>query len=95
LGERLITEGGPTPEERISLGFRLATARAPSPQELAVVLKLYQDQLAIYQKDPEAAVKLISVGDSPRNEKLDPAELAAWSMIGSVLLNLDETVTKG
>jgi hypothetical protein len=95
LGERLITEGGPTPEDRITFGFRLATARTPSPRELAVVLKLYQDQLAIYQKDPEAAVKLVSVGDSPRNEKLDPAELAAWSMIGSVLLNLDETVTKG
>jgi hypothetical protein len=95
LGERLITEGGSTPEDRITYGFRVATARAPSPRELAVVLKLYQDQLANYQKDPEAAVKLISVGDSPRNEKLDPAELAAWSMIGSVLLNLDETVTKG
>ncbi len=57
--------------------------------------KLYEEQLASYRQNPEAALKLITVGDSPRNEKLDPAEHAAWTMIGSVLLNLDETVTKG
>jgi hypothetical protein len=95
LGERLMTGGGKTPQDRITFGFRLATARLPSERERRVVLKLYQNQLENYRQNPQAAVKLISVGDSPRNEKLDPAEHAAWSMIGSVLLNLDETVTKG
>ncbi len=95
LGERLMTSGGDTPEERIAHGFRLATARYPTKDESAVLLKLYEDQLQTYRKDAEAAMKLISVGDSPRNMELDPAEHAAWTMIGSVLLNLDETVTKG
>ncbi len=95
LGERLMAEGGKTSEEKIAFGFRLATARPPSERERQVLEKLYKEQLAEYQKNPEAALKLIQVGDSPRNEKLDPAELAAWSMIGSLLLNLDETVTKG
>ena len=95
LGERLMVTGGDTPEERITYGFRLATARDPSQDESAVLMKLYQDQLQTYQKDAEAAIKLLSVGDSPRNTELDPAEHAAWTMIGSVLLNLDETVTKG
>lgn len=95
LGERLISQGGKAPEDRITYGFRLATARRPTDQEKAVLLKLYEDQLANYQKDNEAAMKLLSVGDSPRNETLIPAEHAAWTMIGSLLLNLDETVTKG
>ena len=42
----------------------------------------------------QAALKLLSVGESPRDEKLDAAELAAWTMVASVILNLDETVTK-
>jgi hypothetical protein len=95
LGERLLAEGGHTPEDRIKHGFRLATARSPSQDEIRVAKKLYERQLESYRKNPEAALKLLSVGDSPRNETLDPAEHAAWTMIGSVLLNLDETVTKG
>ena len=57
--------------------------------------KIFQRQLAVYREDPEAAVKLLSVGESKRNEKLDVAELAAWATVASVILNLDETVTKG
>lgn len=95
LGERLLTQGGKTPIERITYGFRLATARRPTEKERAVLLELYEDQLAGYEKDNQAAMKLLSVGDSPRNETLDAAEHAAWTMIGSLLLNLDETVTKG
>ena len=95
LGQRLMEEGGARPEERIIHGFRLATARQPSDKEIAVIQKLFEDQLASYRKNPEAALKLITVGDSPRSEKLDPAEHAAWTIVGSVLLNLDETVTKG
>ena len=48
-----------------------------------------------YRRDGAAALKLLAVGESPRNERLDPGELAAWTMIANVILNLDETVTKG
>ena len=47
-----------------------------------------------YEKDAEAATKLLSVGESPRDEKLKAKELAAWTVVASTLLNLDETLTR-
>jgi mono/diheme cytochrome c family protein len=95
LAERVLLEAGSSPSERIAYAFRLATARRPSERELAVLERIYQEQLRTYQQNPEAAAKLLSVGESPRNGQLDPIELAAWSMVASVILNLDEAVTKG
>jgi hypothetical protein len=95
LAERALREAGPTPEARIERSFLLATARPPSPREQAALRKLYEAQLALYRADPDAAGALIAVGDSTPDPALDPAELAAWSTVASVLLNLDETVTKG
>jgi hypothetical protein len=93
LAERMMTAAR-EPQERITFAFRLATARAPSTKEVAVLRKVFETQLAKYQKDNAAALKLLSVGESPRNEKLRTDELAAWTIIASVILNLDETVTK-
>jgi len=95
LAERLLAQAEASPDERITLAFRLATARKPSTKELGVLRKILEKQLAVYRQDREAALKLLSVGESPRNEKLDAAELAAWTTIASVILNLDETLTKG
>ena len=93
LGERLMTEAK-SDNDRIALVFRLATARAPKAPETRVLLKLHDTQLAAYQADQSAALKLLAIGESPRNQKLDPAELAAWTMVASTVLNLDETITK-
>ena len=93
LGERLMSEAN-SDNDRIALVFRLAIARAPKAPETKVLLKLHNEQLAAYRSDPSAALKLLGVGESPRNEKLDPAELAAWTMVASTVLNLDETITK-
>ena len=60
-----------------------------------MLLDLFEQQLAVYKKDPEAGKKLLGVGEAPRNEKLDVAELAAWTNVASVILNLDEVITKG
>jgi hypothetical protein len=95
LAERMMTEASISPEERIAFAFRLATARQPKAAEMAVLVRIYQQQLAVYQKDNAAALKLLAVGESKRNEKLDAAELAAWATVASVILNLDETITKG
>jgi hypothetical protein len=84
-----------TIEERIALAFRLATARKPSEQETAILRRIFEDQLAEYRTDTKKALKLLSAGEANRNEKLDPAELAAWTIVASAILNLDETVTKG
>jgi mono/diheme cytochrome c family protein len=94
LAERMMTEAK-GPEERITFAFRLATARPPTAKETAVLRQVLQAQLAKYQKDNAAALKLLSVGESPRNEKLQTDELAAWTIVASVILNLDETLTKG
>jgi mono/diheme cytochrome c family protein len=94
LAERMMTEAPATAEERIAWAFRLATARRPSEAEINVLRRVYEEQLAVYRAQPEAAQKLLAVGEAPRNEKLDPTELAAWTMVASMILNLDETVTK-
>ena len=62
--------------------------------ELAVLVPLYQAQLAAYQADKEGATKLVSYGDSKRNETLEVSELAAWTMMDNLVMNLDESVTK-
>ncbi|MCH8828829.1 MAG: PSD1 domain-containing protein [Planctomycetes bacterium] len=95
FAERIMNRGGKTPRERIAFAFRMATARKPTVGEMAVLLDVYQTHLAEYRKNPKAALKLLSVGESKRDEKLNPAELAAWTMTANLILNLDETVTKG
>lgn len=95
LAERMMTEGGATPEERIAFAFRLATARRPTDAERAVLRQVFEEELAVYHRSGAAATQLLSVGESPRNPRLDPVELAAWTTVAGVILNLDETVTKG
>ncbi|HZO90813.1 MAG TPA: DUF1553 domain-containing protein [Chthonomonadaceae bacterium] len=94
LAERLLTESGPTPQARIQYAYRLALARAPRETEIKVLQDILEKQWARFRANQDAALKLLSVGESKRNEKLDPAELAAWTTVASVLLNLDETITK-
>lgn len=62
--------------------------------ELIVLVGVYEKQLAGFQADVEAAIKLLAVGRSKRNESLPAPELAAWTMTANLILNLDETVTK-
>jgi mono/diheme cytochrome c family protein len=94
MAERLMKEASTT-EERIILAFRLATARKPTEREIGVLRRIFEAQLSEYRKNPNKAPKLLAVGEAKRNEKLDAAELAAWTVVASVILNLDETVTKG
>jgi mono/diheme cytochrome c family protein len=95
LGQRVIRQGGATLEERMRFAFVLCTSRPPRPQELEVLVRLFGAELKRFQQNPAAAAKLTSVGELPRPADLDAAELAAWTAIGNVLLNLDETITKG
>jgi hypothetical protein len=94
FAERLMTEGGSTPRDRLRYAYRLALCRLPRAAERDVLLDIYDKQLARFQKDPDAAKKLLSVGESKRSEKLDAAELAAWTTVAGVITNLDETITK-
>ena len=94
LAERMMSDGGATPEERLAYGYRAATAHRPRPQAQAVLVDGFQHYLDHYQSDRQAALELISMGESPRDETLDVAELASYTMTASLILNLDGTITK-
>ena len=81
-------------EDRVTFAFRLLTSRKPRPDELSIIRQTLDAHLAEYRARPEAAKKLLAEGESPRDESLDPAEHAAWTMIANLLMNMDETITK-
>lgn len=94
LAGRMLREGGREPAERLAYGFRLVTARRPDRAELQWLGELLEAQRAAFQADPAAARAFLEVGDF-RPADLDPVELAAWSTVANLLLNLDEALTKG
>jgi hypothetical protein len=94
LAERIMLEGGDGVESRAGYAFRVATARQPKPNELAILQALYQEQLKTFQADLSAATRFLAVGSFTASPDLDRAELAAWAILASLLLNLDETITK-
>jgi hypothetical protein len=94
LGLRMLEEGGATSQSRLIHGFRLLLSRRPQPAELATLSAALERHLQNFRADPEAAKQLLGVGESKTNSQSDPAELAAFSLIASTLLNLDETISK-
>ena len=94
LAERMMKEGGPSAVARLSYGFRLAAARTPSDTELAVLVAGLNGRRDQYGKDRAAAEKLLSAGEAARDPALDAVELAAYTTAASVILNLDEVITR-
>ena len=94
LGYRMLSQGGASDADRLRYGFRLVTARAPAERECQVLAQNLAAQRARYLASPEAAKQAISVGESPVPDDVPPVELAAYTMVANLLLNLDEVVTK-
>jgi hypothetical protein len=94
LAERMIREGGASPAARATLGYRLLLARAPQPAQQRVLMKTLHEFTADYRAHPEAARRFLAHGRSAVAVDLDPVEFAAYTGIASLLLNLDETITK-
>ncbi len=92
LAQLMLTEGGSAPDERLTYGFRRATARPPTPAELSVLRRGLDRYLALYAADRAAAQAFIKHGDSPVPTGLDPATLAAYTAAAEVVLNLDESI---
>ena len=82
------------PEDRLNRAWQLVLQRDPRPSEAETVRQLLDKHLADYRANPAAARALISTGVAPTPEGLDAAELAAWTHVARVLLNLHETVTR-
>ncbi|MFT7643218.1 MAG: hypothetical protein ACI9G1_004983 [Pirellulaceae bacterium] len=94
LGTRMIQSGEETTESRIAHGFRLVTARPPAKIELEILAEELAAARTRYKNDLELAKQINSVGDSPPIDSIEPAELAAWTSLARLIMNLDEAVTK-
>ena len=94
LAERMLLEGGEEQSEQLSYGFQLATGRQPNRTELTTLESSYQRKREIFDSDPQAAEEFLKHGQSARSDKVAPEQFAAYSAVASVLLNLDETITK-
>jgi hypothetical protein len=85
LARRIAEQGGTDARSRAIYGFRLCTSRRPSAAELDQILTGFESEHAFFSQHPQDAAKLAGDGD---------AEMAAWTMVANVLLNLDETLSK-
>jgi hypothetical protein len=94
FAQRVMKEGGKTPAERVAYAFRVATARLPKPAESAILLDAFRQNLDQFKSKPDAALKYVSHGEYARDPSLDVSELAAYTSVTSLILNLNETVTK-
>ncbi|MEX0679177.1 MAG: DUF1553 domain-containing protein [Pirellulales bacterium] len=93
LAARVMREAG-QPDERIALAFRLAASRPPSDNELSILGGSLVRHLRKFRRQPEDAAKLLKVGEAPADGRLDPCELAAYTAVANLILNLDEVITK-
>lgn len=94
LAERALREGGATTTERLAYAFRLATARRPGARELRILRDNLDAQLTAVRQDPAQTLRLLEIGERKADAKLDRAELAAYTSVMSLILNLDEVLTK-
>lgn len=94
MAQRMIREGGSSPATRIEFAYRTILSRPNTHRELQIIEKQLAAHLERYNQDIEAAKKLISAGESKPDESLNPSELASYTLIANMILNLDETVTR-
>jgi hypothetical protein len=94
LGERTLKEGGAGAAERVRFAFRQLAGRAPSAEEARLLVALYEQQRWLFRKEPEAAVKLIRIGERTPDPALPPGEIAAATVLAQAILNLDASIWK-
>ena len=94
FAQRMLREGGEAPKDRICFAFYHATSRNPKAVELKILSAGLWRHLDFYRQDAKAAKALIGVGESPVPKGIDAAELAAYTLVASLILNLDEVITK-
>ncbi|MDR6560317.1 MULTISPECIES: DUF1553 domain-containing protein [unclassified Arcicella] len=94
LAERMMREGGQSPETRITFAYKAMISRYPRPTEINVLKALYQEELADLNKKPARIKELLSVGESPIDQTLNQKELAANTVLAMTLINFDGTLIK-
>jgi hypothetical protein len=94
LAARTLAEAAADDAERIEWLFQTVLARSPSAEEATIVTDTLAGNRARYEADPEAAKQAIQHGESKPPAGLPPAELASWTLVANLMLNLDETLTR-
>jgi hypothetical protein len=94
LAQRILNNGGADDNARIRWAWRAVTARQPDAAEAKIIANVLAGHRDRFAKDAEAATKLIAFGESKADPNLQPVELAAWTLVANLLLNLDEVINK-
>ncbi|MCA9036147.1 MAG: PSD1 domain-containing protein [Planctomycetaceae bacterium] len=94
LAERVIEEGGRTPESRMNWLFQTVLSRHPEQDEMKLLTESYSLQYSLFESTPAAAEQAIHVGESTPKGVASPEETAAWTIIANLVLNLDETIMR-
>ncbi len=94
LAERMMREGGITPEGRITLAYKAMESRYPRKEEVSILKEMYQEELSDIQKNPKRVKELLSIGESQVDKTLNQNELAANTVLAMTLINFDGTVIR-
>jgi hypothetical protein len=94
FGARIVKEGGADAKQRITWAYRQAIGRAPRADELQVTTELLEKHTELFTKETESAGKLVKIGNSAPPDGVSASELAAWTSVARVILNLHETITR-
>jgi hypothetical protein len=95
MARRIVRDGGTTPETRARYALQLCLARPPRAEQIDPIIALYTAEYGRYRKNPSAAAALATEPIGPIPPGMEPADLAAWTTVANVLLNLDGVLTKG
>jgi len=95
FAERILREGGGSEPDKFAYAFEIAASRKPTAQEVSVLKDVLSEQRYRFKEAPETAKKFLSIGEKKSDEALDLTERAAWTIISQMILNLDETLTRG
>ncbi len=95
LAERILREGGASDQQRLAYLWRTALLCEPRGEQLDVLARLLDEQRAHFERQRAQAEALLGVGESPRDTSLDVADVAAWTIVCSVILNMDQLLCRG
>jgi hypothetical protein len=94
LAGRILSLGGDSTDARLEFAFRQVLTRSPRPEEVKLLTALHDKHHEEFAREKESTQQFLKVGDLVSDSSLDPAELAAWTSVSRVLLNLHETITR-
>ena len=93
IAQRMMKEAGSDVQSRLRHGFRLVLSRQPTDAETGVLQNSFNYHRDYFASDVSKAQALLKEGQSPADPSLNPAELAAYASVASLVLNLDEAIT--